>query len=364
MRRSLFAVATAAAITAGALAQTDTVAPTTAADSATAGKLAPGDKAPMPAIEHVVKGAVPKQFESGKVYVVEFWATWCGPCKASMPHLTKLQKEFKEKGVQIIGVSDEKLDTVTTFLDADGWAEKTQYTLATDPDRSTHKAYMEAAGQRGIPTAFIVGRSGHVEWIGHTMDEPLKKVVDGSWDRAAARDEFTKAQRFEEVRATAQRELMAAYQAGDWDTLMAKLDELIAVAPAAEREGIELQKFQLMLGPAERPDAAYALARELAAKSPDNAEMHNMLAWTITTAPGLQNRDLELAKKLADSAVKLTDGNDASILDTLAHVHWGMGEKARAIEIQKDAISKAEGQMKNQLEEVLELWEAEVATDG
>ena len=54
---------------------------------------------------------------------------------------------------------------------------------------------MRAAGQSGIPTAFIVGKTGQVEWIGHpmTMDEPLAQVVAGDWDRAAAKAEFDKA---------------------------------------------------------------------------------------------------------------------------------------------------------------------------
>lgn len=71
--------------------------------------------------------------------------------------------------MRFVGVSDEKLQTVTDFLGKDEWKEKTRYTLATDPDRSTYNSYMAAAGQNGIPTAFVVGRDGCVEWIGHPM---------------------------------------------------------------------------------------------------------------------------------------------------------------------------------------------------
>src|SRR5438105_7662375 len=64
-----------------------------------------GDKAPGLSVEKWVKGDEVKGFEANKVYVVEFWATWCGPCKESIPHLTKLQKDFKDKSVTVIGVA-------------------------------------------------------------------------------------------------------------------------------------------------------------------------------------------------------------------------------------------------------------------
>src|SRR5437868_8519116 len=62
-----------------------------------------GDKAPAIKADKWVKGDAVTGFEKGKVYVVEFWATWCGPCKESIPHLTALQKEHKD--VTIIGVA-------------------------------------------------------------------------------------------------------------------------------------------------------------------------------------------------------------------------------------------------------------------
>jgi thiol-disulfide isomerase/thioredoxin len=62
-----------------------------------------GDPAPKIEVKEFVKGDAVKDFEKGKIYVVEFWATWCGPCRVSIPHLTELQK--KNKDVVFIGVS-------------------------------------------------------------------------------------------------------------------------------------------------------------------------------------------------------------------------------------------------------------------
>ena len=87
-----------------------------------------------------------KDFEKGKVYVVEFWATWCGPCIASMPHISKLQDDYAKRGVTVISVSDEDVETVQEFLerktedDEKTYGELTKnYCLTTDPDKSVHE---------------------------------------------------------------------------------------------------------------------------------------------------------------------------------------------------------------------------------
>lgn len=137
-----------------------------------------GDPAPALDVEHWIKGKAVTTFEPGQAYVVEFWATWCPPCKDSMPHLTKLQEELGDQ-IVIIGLSDQSLDIAKGFLDKPEWAEKTKYTLGTDPDRSVYAAYMDAAGQKGIPTSFLVNGQGKIAWIGHPagMDRPLKKML-------------------------------------------------------------------------------------------------------------------------------------------------------------------------------------------
>ena len=71
-----------------------------APDDAPAGvTLKVGDPAPALQLDKWLKGEPVKELEKGKIYVIECWATWCGPCIASMPHVTKMQAKFKDKGV-------------------------------------------------------------------------------------------------------------------------------------------------------------------------------------------------------------------------------------------------------------------------
>lgn len=172
-----------------------------------------GSKAPPLDIQHWIQDGngffkPVETFETGKVYVVEFWATWCGPCIASMPHLAELQNKYRGQGVQVISVSDESLEEVQDLLGQENeqvgktFGEITSaYSLTADPDRSVHVDYMEAANQRGIPTSFIVGKQGLVEWIGHPgeLDEPLDAVVNDTWDRAKFQEEMKAQQEFQKT---------------------------------------------------------------------------------------------------------------------------------------------------------------------
>ena len=137
-----------------------------------------GDPAPALDVEHWLKGDAVTTFQPGQCYVVEFWATWCPPCKDSMPHLSDLQDELGDK-IVIIGLSDEEHGVAKKFLDDPAWAAKTRYTLGTDPDHSVYGAYMDAANQKGIPTSFLVNGEGIIAWIGHPagMNRPLGKML-------------------------------------------------------------------------------------------------------------------------------------------------------------------------------------------
>lgn len=161
------------------------MAPGSAAPEAAA-TLGVGDPAPALNLVDWFNGEPASGGFEGKVHVVEFWATWCGPCRVSMPHLSELQESYGDQ-VTVIGITDEDPSMVEAFLaseatDGRPWSEVIKYHLATDNNQATSFAYMKAANQFGIPTAFIVGRDAKIKWIGHPgrIDGPLREVVEGS----------------------------------------------------------------------------------------------------------------------------------------------------------------------------------------
>ena len=162
-----------------------------------------GDAAPALNIEKWVKGAPVQQFEKGKVYMVEFWATWCGPCITSMPHISELQKKYRDQGFTVIGVTSKdsrgnSLEKVEKMVTDKG--DTMGYTVGWDKDRATNEAFMTAAKQNGIPCSFLVDRNGKIAYIGHPMsiDSVLEQVIAGKHDIEKLKAEAAEARLREE----------------------------------------------------------------------------------------------------------------------------------------------------------------------
>jgi thiol-disulfide isomerase/thioredoxin len=354
--------------------------------STAGGKFGVGSKAPALNIEHWLSdgnGKFPHttKLEAGKVYVIEFWATWCGPCVSSMPHLSELQTKFADKGVQIISVSDEDLETVETFLkrevrgkDNQTYAELTSsYSLTTDPDGSTYEAYFEAAGLEGIPSAFIVGKSGEVEWMGHPMemDEPLAEVVEGTWDRAA----FVVKMKEEAEREAAMEKLQmklgkmmqavqAKLEAGEAEAGLKLLDEAIADEEnAVLKPTLEQIRQQLVVMYVGGEEGAKVL-KQIAQKNAGDPVMLNQVAWTIYQQHLEEPVDeavLSAALVVAEAAVAAAP-EEGAILDTLAHLLHAQGKLDQAIEVQEKAL-KNPGEAEAEIKEFLATLKQEKAGD-
>ncbi|MHC4128603.1 MAG: TlpA disulfide reductase family protein [Planctomycetota bacterium] len=322
-----------------------------------------GDEAPAVDIGHWLKGAEVEKFEPGQVYVLEFWATWCGPCRGSIPHVTELQKQYQDYDVTVIGVSDEKLQVVVDFLfKADKedviWNEKIGYTLATDPDASTKNAYMKPAAQQGIPTAFIIGKDTRIEWIGHPMgmDEPLDQVVHGTWDRDGFKVKFEEKIAVTREVMKVQPQIDAAAKKGDWNAAIITANQLSGSHPAYGR--LKTKLFLMMLRESDDPARTYDFGRTLMRAHWDESATLNQIAWFTVDDEGVKTRDLDFALEAALRANALTEEKDASILDTVARVYYEKGDLKAAIRWQRAAVKHAgESPMADQLKETLEKYE-------
>ncbi len=312
--------------------------------------LEPGMDAPEVQVGSVVQGAAVEPFQDGKVYVVEFWATWCGPCLSSMPHISELQKEYGD-AVQFIGVTDEDAGTVNGFMEQEApaggtWSDVLGYSIALDDDSTTFQNYMTAAGQGGIPCAFIVDQAGKLAWIGHPMeiDEPLASVVDGSFDTAAA------AKRFQ-----IEKQLQPALQRGDFDTALKVLDELLEYAPASLQYG--LMKMQI-LGLVGQTDDMLAFTAGLLETHKQDVKLQNAVAQVLMRQSDLPDGSLDLALQAAVTANEISEGTNGPILDTLARVHYARGDLSQAVEWQKKAVDTDPSS--DQLKETLKEYEDEL----
>jgi thiol-disulfide isomerase/thioredoxin len=129
----------------------------------------------------------------GRVLVLDFWATWCGPCRRAMPMLDKLQQD-NTADLVVLGISDEPENTVRKFLSSKAHG----YSNSTDTGRTVNNALQI----RGIPHVVVMSTDGTVRWQGNPLDPKFKKVVEdvikvdpGVKARQAAEAEFLKKQK-------------------------------------------------------------------------------------------------------------------------------------------------------------------------
>jgi thiol-disulfide isomerase/thioredoxin len=112
----------------------------------------------------------------GKVVIVNLWATWCGPCRSEIPDLVKVSEEFKSKGVEVIGLTNEDpdmdLEKVRDFIRE----FKITYKIGWG-DQSFAMGLMQGEQRNSIPQSFIISRDGHVlkRFIGfNPVETPAK----------------------------------------------------------------------------------------------------------------------------------------------------------------------------------------------
>jgi thiol-disulfide isomerase/thioredoxin len=134
---------------------------------------------PMPALQVTgwMNGEIKPEDMKGKVVVVDFYATWCGPCKAAIPHNNEMLKKYKDKGLVLVGVctnarGQEKMGDLVK----DSGIE---YPTARDPELKSQSAW----AVHYYPTYAVVDRKGVIRSIGlqpQNVEKVVKKLLDES----------------------------------------------------------------------------------------------------------------------------------------------------------------------------------------
>jgi len=117
------------------------------------------------------KGEVDFERLKGKVVVVEFWATWCPPCRESIPHLNELQQDHPDDLVVLGFTSVDRQQSAAQIREFAG--REIRYPVGILPDDAAMRRY----GVEGIPHAFVIGKDGQIKWKGHPLGGDMAEAV-------------------------------------------------------------------------------------------------------------------------------------------------------------------------------------------
>lgn len=153
-----------------------------------ASTLSVGDVAPPLKVFKWIKGEPVTEFKNGHVYIVEFGATWCGPCAAAIPELSAVSRKFRGKATVIsafvMEYNDDPSNTsnpsyvnrVEKYVARRG--DQMDYRVAVDdPSKTLEQSWLKATKKVGIPHTFVIDKEGRIAWIGSNP-----KLLDGVID--------------------------------------------------------------------------------------------------------------------------------------------------------------------------------------
>ncbi|HQR41139.1 MAG TPA: TlpA disulfide reductase family protein [Gemmatales bacterium] len=338
MRALFLSVALAAFGVTGLMAQ----------DEKSAAKLKVGDPAPPLKVTKWLAGKEVNGFEQGKVYIVEFWATWCGPCIVMMPHLGDMQEELRSKGVTIIGFTandpNNTLEKVIKFVDKRG--DKLGYSIAYAEDRETYDAFMKAAGQGGIPCSYVIGKDGKIAYIGHPLflDEVMPKVLDGTWDPVKGKAELEAADKlWDATYATMTKQGDPAKQLEEWAAFSAKWPRLAA------DPYMNSARLKLLIA-ARKYDEAKQLATSIVTKAVKRNDTAAL--GTVSEAVAVEHPVLAMVGVNAAEALIKVDGETVNSLIRITKAHAMAGNADKVAEFGPKAISAAEKAVKGDMDAI------------
>jgi len=131
-----------------------------------------GDKAPEFSVISLAGDTLSLSKYEGKIVILDFWATWCNPCRKEIPHFIEIQKELGDKGVQILGLAFDTKKRVKKFVSK----HKINYPVAI----ATKKISKLYGGISAIPTTFIIDKEGKIfkKFVGYRRKEVFLEAIE------------------------------------------------------------------------------------------------------------------------------------------------------------------------------------------
>jgi len=311
-----------------------------------------GDKAPELKYQKWIKGE-PTAITGEKVYILEFWATWCAPCIDAMPHLSELAKKYEKEAV-FIGCNvlektngksyDSMLPQVEKFVS--GNSSKMTYNVIFDTNEQFMRdQWLRASGKMAIPTTFVI-KGGKVAWIGHpaALEKVLEPIIKGEFDledykkKAKASKEIMEKQM--ENYNQALKAIQIANEAKDYTKALSTVDEALVKQPIF-KVVFSAQKFGILL---KKSGNAEAISYADSLYQTKEANMYRtVIAKLIGEQDGLSGEVYQLA---VDSYLKITPVTSAN-MSKAALVASKQGDSPKAVQLQQKAIDLGKEELNN-----------------
>ena len=301
-----------------------------------------------------LQGDSAPEFETGKVYLLDFWATWCPPCYPMIDHLSELQNRYGASGLVVIGIAvgTDVGTPLPRFLEKEG--PRFSYAVA-EPvleqelkSRLVHPSIMDP-DDFSLPFVMLVDRQGRLAWTSDPrgtddeLDEALAAVMNGTFDLQAQAD----SSRFEgAVMEEMSAELERVGRLRDEGRLAEATRALLPIAERLPRqyaaEAVALFQQILCAG---QNDLAATYGRELLnGVLQDRVSELVQAERSILALQGDDRRDLALAELMTRRALELKGGNHPDFLFELAKVLAAQGRLQEAESARRRASRAAEEQ--------------------
>lgn len=285
-----------------------------------------------------VQGDALKEWEPGKIYLIECWATWCGPCIAAIPHVNELNKKYYEKGLRVYGINvwEDGKDKVETFVKKKG--DGMSYPVAyTGKGGAFETEWLKPAGVNGIPHTFVL-RDGKLLLNAHPSsltDEVIEALLSGEEGVKKAIAKLDEAKALTAKYYDAIRGFSIAARTQKTDEMAARLAEMKELRGDDPR----IVGYEIELAVAKKDWAVAEKQLAEIPESPMKAMTIQQSARVIAEAPEAPEAVLRAAATAYQPVVeKMGAPTD---FQSLATLQWKLGDKQAAIASIKSASTKA-----------------------